>query len=43
MPNSVEQIDKAIGAHEAWTVKLHQNIDGRLALVPTEVDVDNRC
>lgn len=43
MSNISEQIDKAIGAHGAWKVKLRQNIDGTLALVPAEVGVDNRC
>ena len=43
MSTIIEQIDKAIGAHGAWTVKLRQNIDGTLALVPAEVGVDNRC
>ncbi len=43
MSNIIEQIDKAIGAHGAWKVKLRQNIDGTLALVPAEVGVDNRC
>jgi len=43
MSNIVEQIDKAIGAHGAWKVKLRQNIDGTLSLVPAEVGVDNRC
>ena len=32
MSNIVEQIDKAIGAHGAWKVKLRQNIDGTLSL-----------
>ncbi|MEQ1794311.1 MAG: CZB domain-containing protein [Nitrospira sp.] len=43
MSNILEQIDKAIGAHGAWKVKLRQNIDGTLALNPAEVSVDNRC
>lgn len=43
MSNILEQIDKAIGAHGAWKVKLRQNIDGTLALNPTEVALDNRC
>ena len=43
MSNIVEQIDKAIGAHGAWKVKLRQNIDGTLSLVPAEVGLDNRC
>lgn len=43
MSNILEQIDKTIGAHRAWEVKLRQNIDGTLALVPAEVGVDNRC
>ena len=43
MSNIIEQIDKAIGAHGTWKVKLRQNIDGTLALVPAEVGVDNRC
>jgi hypothetical protein len=43
MSNILEQIDKAIGAHGAWKVKLRQNIDGTLSLVPAEVSVDNRC
>jgi len=43
MSNIIEQIDKAIGAHGAWKVKLRQHIDGTLALVPAEVGVDNRC
>ncbi len=43
MSNIIEQIDKAIGAHGAWKVKLRQNIDGTLTLVPAEVGVDNRC
>ena len=43
MSNILEQIDKAIGAHGAWKVKLKQNIDGTLSLIPAEVSVDNRC
>jgi len=43
MSNILEQIDKAIGAHGAWKVKLKQNIDGTLPLIPAEVSVDNRC
>jgi len=43
MADIIEQIDKAIGAHGAWKVKLRQTIDGTLALVPAEVGVDNRC
>ncbi len=43
MSNILEQIDKAIGAHGAWKVKLRQNIDGTLTLNPAEVALDNRC
>lgn len=43
MSDILEQIDKAIGAHGAWKVKLRQNIDGTLSLNPAEVSVDNRC
>lgn len=43
MSNVLEQIDKAIGTHGALKVKLRQNIDGTLSLVPAEVSVENRC
>lgn len=43
MSNILEQIDKAIGAHGAWKVKLKQNIDGTLSLNLAEVSIDNRC
>lgn len=43
MSNIIEQIDKAIGTYGAWKVKLRQDIDGTLALIPAEVGVDNRC
>ena len=38
-----EQIRKAIGAHSMWKTRLQQNIDGKLALDPAEVCVDDRC
>lgn len=43
MSNILEQIDKAIGAHGKWKVKLRQNIDGTLMLDPSEVGMDNQC
>lgn len=41
--NITEQIEKAIGAHGSWKVKLRQSIDGTLELNPFEVAMDNRC
>jgi hypothetical protein len=43
MSNILEQIDKAVGAHGLWKVKLRQSIAGTLSLSPAEVVVDNRC
>jgi hypothetical protein len=43
MSNVLEHIDKAIGAHGKWKIKLRQSIDGTLTLDPVEVSMDNQC